>query len=155
MQLVKITSDFFALCEKYGANENRQLLVSEAGRPCVLVLSLKYQGKKRKFIVPIKSNIKASEDRKNYFPLPPNNRTKPGFHHGIFYIKLFPIIDKYINPYYYDKNEFLLGVKKHIDDNEKEIITACQHYLDNYEKGNRNLYTPDIDKIIELLDKEI
>jgi len=49
----------------------------------------------------------------------------------------------------------LLGVKKHIDDNEKEIITACQNYLDNYEKGNRNLYTPDIDKIIELLDKEI
>lgn len=131
MQLVKVTQAFFDACEKHGANANRQLLISEVGRPCVLVLSLKYQGKKRKFIVPIKSNIKASEDKKNYFPLPPNNRTKPGCHHGVFYIKLFPISDKYINPYYYNKDEFLVGVKKRIDENEKEIVTACQNYLNN------------------------
>ncbi|MBP3570312.1 MAG: hypothetical protein J6K04_14240 [Lachnospiraceae bacterium] len=154
MQLVKVTPDFFEMCENYGANRNRQLLESEAGRPCVLILTLKYKGKKRKFVVPIKSNIKTSEDRKNYFPLPPNNRTKPGCYHGVLYIKLFPISSKYINPYYYNGNAFLVGVKKKIDDNEKEIITACQTYLEHYEKGNKNLFTPDIDKIIEFLDGE-
>lgn len=154
MQLVKVTSDFFEACEKYRANENRQLLESEAGRPCVLILSLKYRGKKRKFVVPIKSNIKSSEDKKNYFPLPPNNRTKQGCYHGVFYIKLFPISSKYINPYYYNNNTFLVGVKKMIDDNEKEIVESCQNYLDNYAKGIKITFTPDIDKIIEFLDRE-
>lgn len=154
MELVKVTAEFYEDCNKYGANENNQLLQNETGRPCVLILALKYKGKKRKFVVPMKSNIKSSEDKKNYFALPPNNRTKSGFHHGIFYIKLFPISDKYINPYYYDNNNFLVNVKKKIDDNEKEIINACQNYLDRYAEGMQNKYTPDIDKIIEFIDGE-
>ena len=102
----------------------------------------------------MKSNIKASENKKNYFPLPPNNRTKLGYHHGVFYIKLFPISDRYINSYYYNNNSFLVGVKKIIDKNEKEIISACQSYLDNYEKGIKTIFTPDIDKIIDFLDEK-
>ena len=154
MQLVKVTPKFFEVCEKCGANKNKQLLESEAGRPCVLILSLKYHGKKRKFVVPIKSNIKSSEDKKNYFPLPPNNRTKPGCRHGVFYIKLFPVSSKYINPYYYNNNTFLVGIKKIIDDNAKEIVTSCQRYLERYENGDGTTFTPDINKIIDVLDNE-
>lgn len=154
MELVKITQEFFEECKKHGANKNRQLLESEAGRPCVLILSLKYQGKRRKFVVPMKSNIRPTENKKNYFALPPNSRTKEGFYHGIFYIKLFPISNEYINPYYYNNNTFLMKIKRKIDINEKNIITACQEYLDGYAKGNRNMFTPDIDKIIEFLERE-
>ena len=46
MKLVKVTPKFYEDCQKYGANKNKQLLESEAGRPCVLILSLKYKGKK-------------------------------------------------------------------------------------------------------------
>lgn len=47
MELVKVTTEFYEDCARYGANENNQLLQSEAGRPCVLILSLKYRGKRR------------------------------------------------------------------------------------------------------------
>lgn len=107
MELVKVTPEFYELCEKYGANKNRQLLVSEAGRPCVLVVSLVYRGEKRKFVVPMKSNI---------------------------------------------KNTYLCKIKKKIDENEKVIVTACQNYLERYASGKGMNYTPDIDKIIEILD---
>ncbi len=47
------------------------------------------------------------------------------------------------------------SIKAIIDtpDKEREIINACQNYLMEYEKGNRNYYTPDIDLIIEQIDK--
>ncbi|MBO5353892.1 MAG: hypothetical protein J6J44_14390 [Lachnospiraceae bacterium] len=154
MELVKVTPEFYELCEKYGANKNRQLLVSEAGRPCVLVVSLVYCGKKRKFVVPMKSNIKSSEDKKNYFALPPNSRTQRGCRHGVFYIKLFPISERYINPYYYSNNTYLCKIKKKIDENEKIIVNACQNYLERYANGKGMNYTPDIDKIIEILDNQ-
>ncbi len=40
MNLVKEESDFFELCEQRGADSNHQLLRSETGRPCVLVVEL-------------------------------------------------------------------------------------------------------------------
>lgn len=156
MQWVKVDDSFFEDCEKYGANQNNQLLHNEQGRPSVLIARLKYRGKLRDFIVPMKSNINASEDPDNYFSLPPSNRTKDGFHHGIYYIKLFPISRKYIHPYLYDRSQYLRSIKSLIDEpqNTKRIISACQAYLERYQDGNHHRYTPDIDRIIDMIDKE-
>ena len=151
MKLVKVKYNFFKMCKDAGADTNNQLLHNEAGRPCVLLMKLKYKGKKTDFVVPMKSNITPETDKNTYFPLPPNKRTRSGNFHGVYYVKLFPVTKKYTNPYLYDSDEYLCIVKEILDENEKEIIEACQEYLNSYEKGNKNLYTPDIDAIIDLL----
>ena len=56
--------------------------------------------------------------------------------------------------YLYKGDEFLTKVVEIIDNNDNAIIKACQDYLDEYEKGNRNAYTPDIDAIIKVLNEE-
>ena len=155
MNLVKVKSNFFKKCRKNDADKNNQLLHNEAGRPCVLIIKLRYKGQKRNFIVPLKSNITPNTDKNTFFALPPNSRTKSGNFHGIYYVKLFPIAKKYVQPYLYDGDIFLTKVVNIIDNNNDTIIKACQDYLDEYAKGNRNAYTPDIDAIIELLDNEL
>ena len=155
MNLVKVHWKFFELCKEAGADPNNQLLHNESGRPCVLILKLKYKGEDRDFVVPMKSNVSANTDRNTFFALPPNSRTKPGNYHGIYYVKLFPVHKKYIQPYLIDGNAYLQSIKTIIDDldNEKEIVDACQNYLIEYENGNKNYYTPNIDLIIEQIDK--
>ena len=151
MKLVKVHEDFFKKCKSLGADPCNQLLHNEAGRPCVLLVRLKYKGENRDFVVPMKSNIAASTDRKTFFALPPNKRTKTGNYHGIYYIKLFPIDRKFIQPYLIAGNAYMQTMQAIIDkpDNEREIVKACQNYLIEYDKGNKNYYTPDIDLIIE------
>lgn len=155
MNLVKVKGVFFKKCKSKGADPNNQLLHNEAGRPCVLILKLKYKGKKRNFVVPLKSNITPNTDKNTYFALPPNSRTKPGNFHGIYYVKLFPITKKYIQPYLYKGDAYLTGIKEIIDNNTNEIIKACQDYLCQYENGECNSYTPDVDAIINVLDEEM
>ena len=156
MEWVKVDDNFFEKCNAYGANKNNQLLHNENGRPSVLIAKLRYDGNLYDFIIPMKSNINGTEESKNYFALPPNSRTRNGFHHGIYYIKLFPIDKAYVRPYLYDKNPYLLSIKKIIDTpkNSKTIIDACQKYLDAYKDGNKHPFTPDIDKIIEMIKRE-
>ena len=154
MNLVKVKDTFFKKCKTQGADKNNQLLHNEAGRPCVLIVKLKYKGQKRSFIVPLKSNIASNTDRNTFFALPPNSRTKPGNFHGIYYVKLFPIAKKYVQPYLYKNNDYLTKIANIIVDNDNMIIKACQDYLDQYMNGNRNAYTPDIDAILEVLDRE-
>ena len=43
MQLVKVGTQFFEECKKRGTD--KELLYNKSGRPCVLVLKLKYKGK--------------------------------------------------------------------------------------------------------------
>lgn len=155
MNLVKVHWKFFKECKSAGADPHNQLLHNEAGRPCVLIIKLTYKGKKRDFVVPMKSNIVANTDKNTFFALPPNARTKPGNFHGIYYVKLFPVQKSYIQPYLISENAYMQNIKSIIDrpDNQREIINACQQYLNEYEMGNRNSYTPEIDLIIEQIDK--
>lgn len=155
MNLVKVQGEFFELCKKAGADPYNQLLHNEAGRPCVLIVKLKYKGKLRSFVVPMKSNITANTDRNTFFPLPPNSKTKNGNFHGIYYVKLFPIHKKYIQKYLIAGNVFLESIKDLIGEpkNEKIIIDACQSYLNEYESGNKNKYTPEIDLILDQIDQ--
>lgn len=146
MKLVKVKKSFFDLCD------DKELMQTKNGRPCVLLVSLKYKGKKHDFVVPLRSNISPNTPKDTYKNLPPNKTTKKNFHHGVHYTKLFPVSKEYIDTYLIDKDDYLVMVKGILDKSTKEIVTACQNYLNEYEKGNKNPYTPDIDKIIDILD---
>lgn len=151
MKLVKVSNEFFTLCKNN--NVNKELMFNEDGRPSVLVMKLKYRDTYRKFIVPLRSNISSSTPKDQYFSLPPNPKTKSHHSHGIHYIKLFPIVDEYVQTYVISE-KFDLMVKKIIDDNERVIIEACQNYLEKCENGQKHFMTPDIDGIIQVLDSK-
>ena len=114
-------------------------------------MKLIYKGKYRDFVVPMKSNISPKTDKATFFALPPNKRTRAGNYHGIYYIKLFPINRIYIQPYLISEDKYMQNIQKIFDkpENKKEIIGYCQNYLTQYEAGNKNYYTPDIDLIID------
>ena len=97
MKLVKISNDFFKECRMN--NVHKELMFNEEGRPSVLIAKLKYKEKYHKFVVPLRSNISSKTPKDQYFSLPPNSKTKPHHSHGIHYIKLFPIKNKYIQSY--------------------------------------------------------
>ena len=151
MRLVKVSNEFFEKCRKN--NVHKELLFNEDGRPSVLIIRLKYKGRYHKFVVPLRSNISRTTPRSQYFSLPPNSKTRPRHSHGIHYIKLFPIDDKYVQTYLISER-FDLLVKRIIDENERHIIQACQRYLTQCENGNKHFMTPDIDGIINMLNNE-
>lgn len=148
MKQVKVKDSFFIKCKKYGTDS--ELLYNENGRPCVLLLKLKYKNKFHKFVVPMRSNISPTAPSDQFFKLPPNFNTKTNHYHGIHYIKLFPITDNYIEVYRIDSKYDLL-VKNIIDSAENEIIQNCQKYLSECENGNKHFMTPDIDGILSWL----
>lgn len=150
MKLVKVNNEFYKMCRENGTTE--ELMFNEKGRPCVLIVRLKYKSKKRDFIVPLRSNIPASAPEWQYFSLPPNNNTRTGNKHGIHYIKLFPISKKYIDKYNINNNEFLQMISEKITNNQKEIVEACQQYLIDCQDGKKHPMTPNIDGILEWLD---
>lgn len=150
-KIVKVSNQFYLDCKNHGTD--RELLFNKNGRPCVLVIQLKYKEKRQDFIVPIRSDIVSNTSKNQYFPLPPNTTTKSGNRHGVHYIKMFPITKKYIQKYRIDNNSFLLNIKDILDRNEKEIVQACQDYLNVYEKGKGHPMSPDIDGILAWLTK--
>ena len=150
MKQVKILDQFYADCQRY--NTISELLFNEDGRPCVLIAKLKYKGSLHKFVIPMRSNISPTTPKSQYFALPPNRNTRRHCSHGIHYIKLFPVVDNYIAPYYIS-SQFDCQVKSIIDKNEKEIINKCQEYLNQCENGNKHYMTPDIDGILSWLYK--
>jgi len=153
MQLVKVGTQFYQECKARGLD--KELLFNKGGRPCVLILKLKYKGKNQKFVVPLRSNIASNTPKDQYFPLPPNSATKSGNRHGLHYIKLFPIDSKYIQKYRIENNAYMQQVKAILDKNEKGIITACQDYLNEYEAGKKNAMSPDIDGILLWLQETV
>lgn len=149
MRIVKISKHFYRICTE--EKISKELMYNKLGRPCVLLLSLHYKGQQRKFVIPIRSNISPYTPKEQFFPLPPNPKTKPFHHHGIHYIKIFPITNEYVEPFYIENNNYLSVVQSVINKNEKEIIKNCQRYLSDYEQGKGSIFTPDIDAILSLL----
>lgn len=147
MKLVKISNKFFNECKKH--NVHKELLFNEDGRPSVLIMKLKYKGDYHKFVVPLRSNISPRTPKEQYMSLPPNKNTKPKHSHGIHYIKLFPIKNEYVQSYMIN-DAFDLMIKQIIDNNEKDIVEACQTYLTECENGNKHYMSPDIDGILNM-----
>ena len=141
---------------------NNSLLLKSSGdpevlqkstRPYVLVIRLKYRDTNYDFAVPIRSNIPASAPKDQYFALPPRPQTKPKNRHGLHYIKMFPVTKQYLVRYRTEGNSFATLIQNIIDKNSKQIVDACQRYLDLYSQGTRPTYSTDIDYLIEQLNK--
>lgn len=145
MKLVAIDEK---LIQKYKADKE---ILHKKGRPYVLVIRLKYKGNNQDFAIPLRSNISASAPKNEYFALPPRPSTKPKNRHGIHYIKMFPIEKKYLNKYHTEGNEFAILIQSIIDKNSKQIISECQTYLSEYEKGNKSEYSTNIDLLLSIL----
>ena len=85
MKVVSISQGFFDLVEG-----DRELMLKH-NLPCIVVVRLRFRGKRRDFAVPLRSNIAPNVPKDQYFALPPRPTTRPNCRHGIHYIKMFPI----------------------------------------------------------------
>lgn len=150
MKLVKVKSEYYDMLRI--KNADQEIMANELGRPCVLLIDMLYKNKKRKFVIPLRSNISPTVPKEQYLSLPPNPNTKAHYHHGVHYIKLFPIVNTYIDHYNIENNRYLMMIKKILDRKEAEIVSACKAYLKECENGNKHPMTPSIDNIIEILD---
>ena len=127
-------------------------VLQKTSRPCVLIIRLKYKGINRMFAIPMRSNISANTPKDQYFALPTRSTTRPGNHHGLHYIKMFPVTKKYLVRYRTQGNAYATTIQTIIDKNEKRIVTECQEYLNKYSTGIKIPYSTDIDFLISILD---
>lgn len=148
MRIVSISDDLLDAL----ADCDREFM-QKHGRPCLLILRLRFRGKRRDFAVPFRSNISPNTPKWQYFPLPPRPTTKPKYRHGIHYIKMFPVEKRFQQKFRTEGNEYYETIWAIVDANAKVIVEACQQYLDAYEREGRPLYAVDIDKIIQLMEQ--
>lgn len=145
---MKLVSVDTALFDKY---KNDKEILIKSKRPYVLVVRLKYKGRNCNFAVPIRSNIPAAAPKNQYFSLPPRPTTRPGNHHGLHYIKMFPISKQYLVRYRTEGNDFATLIQTIINKHTKEIVDACQTYLDLYAQGYHPRFSTDIDYLLSQL----
>lgn len=145
MKLVSISQNLI------DAFQQDKEMLKKTGRPCVLVVRLKYRGTNYNFAVPLRSNISANTPKRQYFPLPTRSTTKSRNRHGIHYIKMFPVEKRFLIRYRTEGNQFAELIKRTVDNNEKQIVRECQRYLDEYEAGNRTDFSTDIDLLLKIL----
>lgn len=148
MRLVTIKQEMFS---SYLADNE---ILRKSGRPCVLILRLKYHNRYYDFAVPLRSNISPKTPKNQYFALPPRSTTKSNHRHGIHYIKMFPIKKEWLLRYRIDDNIAAIRTKKIIDANERIIVKSCQEYLARYENGDRSPFSTDIDLLISILESK-
>lgn len=58
------------------AEGDRELMLKH-NRPCIVVVRLRFRGKRRDFAVPLRSNIAPNVPKDQYFALPPRPTTPP------------------------------------------------------------------------------
>lgn len=130
-------------------------ILDKHGRPCLLVVRLKYKGYHPMFAIPFRSNISGNVPKSQYFPLPPRSATRSGNRHGLHYTKMFPVAKYFLERYRLDNPSAAL-YKTIIDKNTKRIVDECQLYLTQYEQGERPPFSTSIDallkRLLELLD---
>ena len=146
MKLISIKPELVAQFSKLDS----EVLIKEK-RPTVLVMSLKYRGKNQDFAVPLRSNIDPAAPKNEYFALPNRKSTKEKHHHGLHYIKMFPVSKHFYERYRIEgdlASKLYLAI---IDKNQKTIIEGCQDYLRRYERGICSQYSTDIDLLLNAL----
>ena len=131
LKIVSISQEFFDLC-----GDDREMM-TKRNRPCIVVVRLRYKGKRRDFAVPLRSNIAPNVPKNQYFALPPRPTTKPGHRHGIHYIKMFPIQKRFQRKFRTEGSRYYETLQNTIDANTKRIVDDCQAYLDRYEAEGR------------------
>ena len=126
-------------------------MLQKSKRPCALIVQLKYKGSRYDFAIPLRSNIAANVPRDQFFALPPRATTKPHRHHGLHYIKVFPVRRSWTMKYHYSKSKQAQLIKSIIDKNEKQIISECKAYLANYESGIIPDFATNLDLLISIM----
>lgn len=147
MRIVSISDDFL---ERFAAGDRE--FMQKHGRPCLLVIRLKFRGKRRDFAVPFRSNIAPNVPKDQYFALPPLPSTRPRHRHGIHYIKMFPVEKRLLRRFRTEGNPYYEIIERIVDEHEREIVADCQRYLAAYERDGRPRYAVDLDRMIALLD---
>lgn len=147
MILISIKSSLIA---EYSRIDS-EILVKDR-RPTVLVVRLKYKGKDRDFAVPLRSNIGPAVPKNEYFALPNRRTTREKHHHGLHYIKMFPVSKQFYERYRIEGDIASIMYLAIIDKHEKRIVQECQSYLTRYENGIHPAYSTDIDKLLMTLD---
>lgn len=121
-------------------------------RPFLLILSLRYKGKKQPFAIPFRSNIQVNKLTKGlYFPLPRRYTTRSHHAHGLHYIKIFPVLTKYCDKFVMNESEYTAKLMRHIGKNISKIVGQAQEYLRKYEEGFRVSYCTDIDRLLHAI----
>lgn len=72
MKVVSTSQDYFDLVDG-----DRELMLKR-DRPCIVVVRLRFRGKRRNFAVPLRSNIAPNVPKDQYFALPPRPKTHLG-----------------------------------------------------------------------------
>jgi hypothetical protein len=152
IKLVNIKERFFNIFDF-----NTEIMTNDTNskdRPFLLVVKLKYKGKKQPFAIPFRSNIQVNKSTNGtYFPLPNRYTTKPHHAHGLHYIKIFPVPIKYCDKFIVKDTDYNNMLIEYILKNIDEIIQGAQQYLIDYENGNREKFCTDIDRLLDTINK--
>ena len=148
MKVISVSDEYF----EEVVSDDREFMLKH-GRPCALVVRLRFRGCRRDFAVPLRSNIAPNAPKWQYFPLPPRPTTKPRHRHGLHYVKMFPIEKRYQRRFRTKGNPYYEKMQAILDENTSRIVVECQAYLDSYEVNGKPKYAVDLDKLIEALDK--
>ena len=120
MKVASISQDFFDLVEG-----DRELMLKH-NLPCIVVVRLRFRGKRRDFAVPLRSNIVPNVPKDQYFALPPRPTTRPGCRHGIHYIKMFPIAKAYQRRFRTEGSAYYETLQRIIDGNTKRTASSAR-----------------------------
>ena len=121
MRIVSISDEFL---ERFAVGDRE--FMQKQGRPCLLVVKLKFKGRRRDFAVPFRSNIAPNVPKSQYFALPPRPTTRPRHRHGIHYIKMFPVERRYLRRFRTEGNPYYETIARILGEHEREIVFACQ-----------------------------
>lgn len=131
MNIIKVSSQFYVDCP------DPEHLQKEDRRPFILLLRMKFRGKMIRFAAPLRSNISGHTPKDQYFNLPPAPGTKAEHHHGIHFIKMYPITSQYIQKFNTGDIPYFVMLSDFIQRNEKNIVQAASAYLSRYEHDGK------------------
>ncbi len=149
MRLVSIDDGYVDLLSSH----DREFM-QKRGRPCVLLVRLKFRGVRRDFAVPLRSNIAPNVPKDQFFPLPPRPTTRSRHRHGVHYIKMFPVTRDRVRRFRTEGNQYYEKLLSILAKGERQIVKDCQEYLNRYESEGRPRYAVDLDRAISLMETQ-
>lgn len=148
MKLKRIKEDYYQKI----IGVDSEVLHNKGRRPYVIIMKLNYKGTLQNFAIPLRSNISVSAPRYTFFSLPKRSTTKDYHVHGLHYIKLVPICNRFLeNIEMSDTYKFYLEI---IRKNKEQIRNEVQAILDQYGKGIIAKYSTNLDGLIEVCRSE-
>lgn len=144
MKLKRIKEDYYQKIIRV----DFEVLHNKGGRPYVIIMKLNYKGTLQNFAIPLRSNISVSAPRYTFFSLPKRSTTKDDHVHGLHYIKLVLIDNRFLeNVEMSDTYKLYLEI---IRKNKERIRNEVPVILEQYGKGIIAKYSTNLDGLIEV-----